>query len=147
MFDPNIFDPNIFDVGVFNFIEWEVKNIVAPTSTSIPEIGDRFYIGKFPDKLEYPAVVMYSISRLDDMFDAGIMTERFQFSCYANYLSSATDIAENIKNKLKRYYGSPTSTEYYRILGSWFDNMIYLYESDISKHVRILDMIVRYMEV
>ena len=98
MFDPKIFDhPELFDVGVFNFIEWEVKNIVAATSSYIPEVGNRFYIGSLPDELEYPAVVMYSISRSEEIPEANIMTERLQFSRYADYLSSATEVMDSIR--------------------------------------------------
>lgn len=144
LFDPKIFDPKIFDTGsTYTFMEWDVKNIVAATSTYIPEIGNRFYIGSFPDTLNYPAVVLYSISRIKEIPEADVMTERFQFSCYADSLSSATDIADAIKDKIKRYCGE-TPSKSFIINNSWFDNMNYLYESEISKHVKILDMQIQY---
>ena len=124
-------------------IESAVRNLVIPTSSSIPEIGSRLYIGSFPDKLTYPAVVMYSEQRFEDMFESDIKTERIKFFCYANYLSSATLIAISIRDILKRYYGA-ISTEY-QVINTWFDSMSYVYDNDVLKYIRILDMNMRYI--
>lgn len=128
-------------------IETQIRNLVIPTSSHIPEIGNRLYIGGFPDEITYPAAAIFSISRIDDMYESGIMTERIQFTCMADYLSSATTVAEAIKNKLKRYYGQESTTESYKILSSWFAGMSYLYDDSQLKYIRILDMFVKYLEV
>ena len=127
-------------------IETQIKNLVIPTSSHIPEIGSRLYIGGLTDEVTYPAVAMFGI-RPQEMHDAPIMVERIQFSCYADHLSSATTVAESIKGKLKRYYGQESSTEDYKIINAAFDNMSFLYDDLVLKYVRILDMLVRYMEV
>lgn len=128
-------------------IETQLRNLIVPSSSHIPEIGSRLYIGGFPDEVTYPAVAMFSISRFDQMHDAPIQTERIQFSCYANYLSSATIIADAIIAKVQRYTGQESTTEDYKILNSIFDNMTYLYDDSVLKYARILDMIIRYMTI
>lgn len=125
-------------------IETDIKNLIVPTSSAIPAIGSRLYIGSLPDLVTWPAVVMYSISRINEVHEANIFSERIQFSIHADYLSSATDIADDIKDKLKRYYGAPSTS--YRIINSFFENMSYLYDDLNLKYVRILDMFVRYMK-
>ena len=124
-------------------IETAIRNLVAPTSSSIPEIGSRLYIGNLPDEVTYPAVVMYSEQRFEDMFESDIKTERIKFFCYADYLSSATLIATSIRDILKRYYGA-ISTEY-QVINTWFDSMSYVYDNDVLKYIRILDMNMRYI--
>ena len=128
-------------------IETQLRNLIVPTSTHIPEIASRLYIGSMPDVVTYPCAVIYSISRFGEIPEADVRAERIQFSCYANTLSSATTIAEAIKTKVNRYYGQESASESYHIIHSYFDNMNYLYESEIQKYVRILDMIITYMEV
>lgn len=126
-------------------IETDIKNLVIPTSSAIPAIGSRLYIGSLQTTSAYPQVAMYSISRVNETHEASVLTERIQFSIYADYLSSATDIAESIKDTVKRYYGD-TSTSY-RIVNAIFDNMSYMYDDMVLKYVRILDMIVRYIKL
>ena len=124
-------------------IEYEIKNLVIPTSSHIPAIGSRLYIGTIPDQVTYPCAVMFSISR-NEMQEAEVMTERVQFSCYADNLSSATDIADAIRDKVKRFYGNPSTFSTYTIMHSIYDNMVWLYDSSVLKHVKILDMIFIY---
>lgn len=126
-------------------IETQLKYFIISSSSNIPEIGNRLYIGGFPDKLTYPAVVMYGISR-DQMHDVPVKTDRIQFSCYADTLSSATTIAEAIVSKLQRYTGRQSTDWNYIITNSIFSNMSYLYDSGVLKYVRIVDMTVRYLE-
>lgn len=123
-------------------IETEVRKLVVPTSSAIPAIGNRLYIGGAPTTATYPYAVMFSISRTE-MHEAEIPTERIQFSCYADTLSSATDIAEAIRDKVKRFYGSPSGSTY-TLLNCVYDNMIYLYDDVNYKHVKILDVFIRY---
>ena len=128
-------------------IESMIKYLVVPTSSAIPAIASRLYIGSLPDEVTYPCAIMYSVSRTEDMFESNIKTERFQFSCYAETLSSATSIADSIKDKIKRYYGQPSTDYSYRIVNAWFDQMNFLYDDGVLKYVRILDMMIRYTEV
>jgi hypothetical protein len=128
-------------------IEEQIKNLIVPTSSHIPAIGSRMYVGGLPDSVTYPAVAMFSISRFDRMHDAPLNTERIQFSCYADYLSSATTIAESIISKLERYQGQESTLENYKIINAKFGNMNYLYDSGVSKYVRLLDMVVRYVKL
>ena len=128
-------------------IETQIRNLVVPTSSHIEAIGSRLYIGGLPDSVTYPAVAMFVISRPEDMYESGVITDRIQFSCMANYLSSATEIAEAIKDKLKRYRGQESTTESYKIINSWFGSLSYLYDDLQLKYVRILDMFVRYIQV
>jgi hypothetical protein len=124
-------------------IETYIRNLVIPTSSAIPTIASRFYIGSFPtSSVTYPASVMYPISRFNEMPDCDVRTERFQFSVYADYLSSASDIAESIKSQLKGYYGTPSTV--YSIMKILFDNMSYMYDDQVLKYVKFLDMIIWY---
>jgi hypothetical protein len=128
-------------------IETQLKNLIVPTSSSVPEISTRLYIGSMPDTVTYPCAVMYSISRFHEVPEADVRSERIQLSCYAANLSSATDIADAIKDKVVRYYGQSSTTDPYVILDCRFDNMNYIYESEIQKYVRVLDVIVKYRKV
>jgi hypothetical protein len=128
-------------------IETAIKYLVCPSSTTIPAIATRLYVGTLPDIVTYPCAIMYSISRTEDMYESNIRTERFQFSCYAETLSSATSIADSIKDRIKRYYGQPSTAYAYRIISAWFDNLTFLYDDSVLKYVRILDMKIRYKEV
>lgn len=124
-------------------IETEIRNLVIPTSSYITAIGSRLYIGSFPDQVTYPAAVMYSISH-EEMHDANIYSDRIQFSCYADYLSSAEEVALGIRDRVKRFYGLPSAASTVTIINSAYDNMAYLYDSGVLKHVKILDMMIRY---
>jgi hypothetical protein len=127
-------------------IETDIVNLVIPTSSHIPEIGNRLYIADNPtSSVTYPMAIMFPISRVEDMFESRVKTERFQFSCFADTLSSATIVAEAIKDKIKGYFGSTVSTSY-MFINCWFDNMTYIYDDSVYKHVRILDMMIRYRE-
>lgn len=126
-------------------IETQLRNLIVPTSSHIPEIGSRLYIGGFPDVVTYPAAVMYSISRFGRVHGTDVNAERIQISCYADYLSSATTVAEAILSKVERYKGRESTTDTYSIINSVFDNMSFLYDDGVLKYVRILDVIVRYM--
>ena len=128
-------------------IETQIRNLVVPTSSHIPEIGSRLYIGGLPDSVTWPAAVMYSISRVNEGYDTTIRTDRMQFSVYADYLSSADTIVEAIKTKVKRYHGQQSTLESYMVINTAFDNISYLYDSNVLKHVKILDVLIRYMEV
>ena len=127
-------------------IETELKHLIIPTSSHIPAIGNRLYIAGFPtSSVTYPMAVMYSISRIAEEHGDNLFTDRLQFSIYADYLSSASDIAEAIKTKLKRFVGSPsTLSTTYVVINSIFDNMSYMYDDRVLKHVKIMDMIIRY---
>lgn len=124
-------------------IETEVRNLVIPTSSYIPAIGSRLYIGTLPDTVTYPAVAMFSISR-SEMHESELATERIQFSCYADYLSSATDIADAIKNRVKRFYGTLSTSSTTTFLQCSFESINYQYEAEIQKHVKIMDMFITY---
>lgn len=124
-------------------IESELHKLICPTSSSIPAIGNRLYIGTLPDTLVYPCVVMYAISRTE-MQEAKMPVERIQVSAYANYLSSATDIIDAVRDKCKRFYGPTYTGSTYSIVKCLFDNMTYLYDDVVDKHVKILDLLVFY---
>lgn len=128
-------------------IETQLRSLIIPSSSSIPDISTRLYIGELPDTVTYPCAVMYSISRYFEVPEADVRSERIQFSCYATYLSSATDIADAIKDKVIRYKGQESTADTYIILDSRFDNMNFIYESEIQKYVRVLDVIVTYRRV
>ena len=127
-------------------IETELKHLIIPTSTHIPSIASRLYIANFPtSSVTYPCAIMYSISRYDEDHNCNLFTDRIQFSVYADTLSSAQTIADAIKDKLKRFQGSPSAlSTMYVIINSIFDNMSYMYDDRVLKHVKILDMIIRY---
>jgi hypothetical protein len=124
-------------------IETDIKNLIVPSSSSIPEIGLRLYIGNLPDVVTYPCAVMFPISRLE-MHEAEVMIDRIQFSCYADYLSSASDIRDAIRNKLKRYYGTPSTASNYIFISCAVDQGSYIYDSSLLKHIEILDMLIQY---
>jgi hypothetical protein len=126
-------------------IETYIKNLVVPTATEIPAIGTRLFIGQLQTTSPYPQVAMYPILRFSEMPDADVRSERFQFSVYADYLSSATDIAEAIKNKVKGYYGNPSTD--FSIMKILFDNMGYMYDDLVTKYVKFLDVIVWYRSI
>jgi len=124
-------------------IETEIRNLVIPTSSAIPAIGSRLYIGNLPDVVTYPCVVMFPISRLE-MHEAEVCIDRIQFSCFADYLSSASDIRDAIRNTLKRYYGTPSTASNYIFMSCAVDQGIYMYDSSLLKHIEILDMLIQY---
>jgi hypothetical protein len=126
-------------------IETYIKNLAIPTSSAIPEIGNRLFIGQLQTTSPYPQVAMYPISRFSEMPEADVRSERFQFSIYAEHLSSASDIAEAIKNKLKGYYGEPSTS--YAVMKILFDNMGYMYDDLVTKYVKFLDVIVWYRSI
>lgn len=127
-------------------IETEIKNWVIPTSSYIPTIAKRLYVNQLPDSVTYPCAVLYSISR-NEMHECDFFTERFQFSCYAVHKSSATEIADSIKDRLKRFYGKLSTASNYTVVNSVMDNLVYLYDSNSLKHVEILDMLITYRRV
>src|SRR4030042_1472351 len=110
-------------------IETQLRSLIIPSSSSIPAISTRLYIGGLPDTVTYPCAVMYSISRFYEVPEADVRSERIQFSCYAATLSSATDIADAIKDKIVRYRGQNSTSDTYVIIDSKFDNMNFIYES------------------
>lgn len=124
-------------------IETDIRNIIVPSSSSIPAIGSRLYIGNLPDNVTYPCAVMFSISRLE-IPEAEVNIDRIQFSCFADYLSSAADIADSIRDKIKRYYGTPSTTSNYIFSKCSVDQLTYLYDSSLLKHIKILDMLIQY---
>jgi hypothetical protein len=124
-------------------IATDIRNFVVPTSSHIPSLGTRLYLENLPDSVTYPCAALFSVS-LTEMHEAEVYTERFQFTCFANYNSSAVEIAEAIKGKLKRFYGAFSTTSTYTVINSVVDNTAYLYDSNVLKHVQILDMIIRY---
>ena len=126
-------------------IETYIKSLIVPTATEIPAIGSRLYIGQLQTTSPYPQVAMYPISRYNELTACDVRTERFQFSIYADYFSSASDIAESIKNKLKGYYGEPSTS--FAIMNILFDNMGYMYDDLVFKHVKFLDMIIWYRSI
>jgi hypothetical protein len=126
-------------------IATDLRNLIIPTSSAIPEIASRLYIGSLQATSVYPQAAMFPISRTEEIHEANVFTERIQFSVYADYLSSAVDIADAIKDKVKRYYGSPSTN--YRIVNAFFDNTTWLYDDQVFKHVSILDMIIRYVKL
>ena len=124
-------------------IETAIKYYVAPTSTYIPEIETRLYIGTLPTTVTYPCAVMYSESRIDDMFESDVKTEIIKFICYAETLSSATDIAEQIKGRLKRYYGAISTA--YQVINTTVNDIGFGYNSDIKKHLKTVNFTMRYI--
>ena len=131
-------------------IENELYRYLTSTlSTAVTAIiSSRFYIGQIPQTVTYPCVVMYLISRTDGhLYDIPI--ERFQFSCYGNSYSSAKSISEAIIGSLKRlqgkmFLGSTITTSTYTIFKTLYDNLTYLYDDSVYKHVSILDMVIQY---
>lgn len=124
-------------------IETELKQLIVPSTLTIPAIGSRCYIGTLPDEVTYPCALLFSVSR-NEMHDCSLVTERIQISCYADYLSSATAVQESITAILKRYYGLPHAASTYWIINSVFDNGVYLYDDELKKHIKIFDMMIRY---
>ncbi|HSW63183.1 MAG TPA: hypothetical protein VLH56_07735 [Dissulfurispiraceae bacterium] len=127
-------------------IETELRKMLVPSSSAIPQIGNQLYLGFIPSSITstaLPFAVMFSISR-DEMDEAEVALERIQWSCYADTMSSATEIADAIKDKVKRFYGPPVTGSTYTIVNTYYDNMVYLYDDVIHKHVKILDMLIRY---
>ena len=124
-------------------IDKQLKDFVIPTSTYIPSIGTRLYQDQLPDTVTYPCAVMFSVSR-NEYHEAEVYSERFQFTAYANTKSSAYDIIDSIKSRLKRFYGRFSTSSTYTIIGSQVDNVGYLYDSSVLKHVEILDMLITY---
>ena len=124
-------------------IETAIRSLLVPSSSAIPQIGNRLYIGYVPSSASAPFVAMFSISR-EEMNEAEVAMERFQFSCYSDTVSEATDIAEAIVSGVKRFYGPPVSGSTYTITRTYFQNMVYLYDDVIHKHVKILDMLIQY---
>ena len=124
-------------------IETELRNFLVPSSSAIPAIGTRLYIGNLPDVVTYPCVAMHPISQVE-MPEAEIFKDRIQFSCFADNLSSATDIALAIKTQLKKVYGALTTSSTYTILDSYPENLIYMFDGTILKHIKILDMSITY---
>jgi hypothetical protein len=121
-----------------------IKNIIAPTSSWNAYIGNKIFIGGASSSVTLPYVAMYPISR-EELDQANAGTERVQFSCYSTDMYNAVVTAESILTKLKLFSGS--STTYFptlRIEGSYYDNMTYLYDSEIKGHVQILDMMFKY---
>jgi hypothetical protein len=121
-----------------------IKNIIAPTSSWNSYIGNKIFIGGASSSVTLPYVAMYTVSRTE-MDSANAGQERVQFSCYSTDIYNATVTAESILTKVKLFSGS--STTYFptiRIEGSYYDNMTYLYDSEIKGHVQILDMIFKY---
>jgi hypothetical protein len=124
-------------------IETELRTFLIPSSSAIPAIGTRLYIGNLPDSVTYPCVSMFPISQVE-IPEAEQWTDRIQFSCFAENLSSATDIALAIKTKMKKFYGKTSSTSTYTILDSYPENLTYRYEPTILKHIKDLDMSITY---
>ncbi len=124
-------------------IETEIKNLVIPTSSYIPAIGPRLYIANLPDNVTFPCAVMFSISRLE-MHEAEVYVDRLQFSCFADHLSSASDIADSIKDRIKRFRGTPSTSSTYTIISAAADQTSYIYDSSLLKHIKILDMLIQY---
>jgi hypothetical protein len=126
-------------------IETDLRNIIIPTSSYIPDIASRLYIGNLPDDVTYPCAVMYSISRLE-MQEAEVCIDRIQFSCFANYLSSATTVCDAIRDRIKRYFGTPSTSSNYIFNRCAVDQVSYIYDSSLLKHIKILDMLIQYRE-
>jgi hypothetical protein len=124
-------------------IETDIRNIVIPTSSYIPMIASRLYIGNLPDVVTYPCAVMFSISRLE-MHEAEVNIDRIQFSCFADNLSSASDVCDAIRARLKRYYGTPSTASNYIFNSCAVDQVSYIYDSSLLKHIKILDMLIQY---
>ena len=124
-------------------IETELRNFLIPSSSAIPAIGTRLYIGNLPDTVTYPCVAMFPISQVEIPYSE-IFTDRIQFSCFADNLSSATDIALAIKTQLKKVYGTLSTSSTYTITDSYPENITYMYDSSILKHIKILDMSITY---
>ena len=124
-------------------IETDLRNIIVPSSSSIPAISTRLYIGQLPDNVTYPCAVMFPISRLE-MHEAEVITDRIQFSCFADYLSSTSDIRDAIRSKIKRYYGTPSTASSYIIISAAVDSGTYIYDPSLLKHIEIMDMLIQY---
>jgi len=131
-------------------IEHELYRLLTSTmSTSVTgTINSRLYIGQIPQEVTYPCAIMFIISRTDGpMYD--IPAERIQFSCYGNSYSSSKQLAEAIIGTLKRlngnmFSGSTISASTYTIFKTLYENLTYLYDDSVYKHVSILDMLVQY---
>jgi len=124
-------------------IESYIRKLVVPTSSHIPEIGVRMYTPTLPQTVTYPCAVFYSVSR-EEMGEANIMTDRVQFSCYSTSLTTASVIVDAIRDKLKRYIGPAYTGSTVSIIRSWVDNVVYIYDDNIQKHIKILDMFIQY---
>lgn len=129
-------------------IERELQKYLISTTYSTGVTGlisNRMYIETLPTSVTYPCVSMFRISHNEHPRHE-LPRVRIQFSCFGNYYSSAFSIAEAIRTELKRFYGQPeTSTTIY-ISQSLVDNITYMYDDSLDKHIAILDMIFRYKE-
>ncbi len=130
-------------------IETPLRSFLASSSlsTSLYALtSGRVYIGGLPQNATYPAVVMFTISRVDG-HNWDIPEDRIQFSCYADDYSNALALTDAISTMLKRFYQTlPTSTAY-TIRHSVADNRAYLYDDNVLKHVSILDMLIQYRSI
>jgi len=124
-------------------IDTEIRSWVIPTSSYIPSLATRLYLNQLPDVMTYPCAVMFSVSR-NEYHEAEVYSERFQFTSYADYKSSALEISDAIKSRIKRFYGSFSTSSTYTVIGVQVDNTGYLYDSSVLKHVEILDVLVNY---
>lgn len=124
-------------------IDTELKNFVIPTSSYIPSIATRLYLNQLPDTATYPCAVLFSVSR-NEYHEAEVYSERFQFTSYANYKSSALEISDAIKSRLKRFSGSFSTSSTYTVIGVQVDNTGYVYDDSVLKHIEILDMLITY---
>ena len=106
-------------------IETDIRTFLIPTTSSIPSIGSRFYLNSLPDTVTYPCAIMFSVSR-NEIHEAEFYTERFQFSCYADYKSSAQEIADAIKTKLKRFFGNMSTSSTYTIRSAAVENLVFI---------------------
>ena len=111
-------------------------------------VGTRLYIGQIPQTVTYPCAIMFLISRQDgNIYD--IPADRIQFSCYADSYSISKGLAEIILSLLKRlngdiFSGSTLTASTYTVFKTMFQNLTYLYDDSVYKHVSILDMTVQY---
>lgn len=131
-------------------IEHELyRFLVSTMSTAVTgAISTRLYIGQIPQTVTYPCAIMYLISRQDGiMYD--IPADRLQFSCYGDSYSVSKGVADAIISVLKRlngniFSGSTISASAYTVFKTMYQNLTYLYDDSVYKHVSILDMIVQY---
>ena len=127
-------------------IETDLRAMLASsvTSSDVYNIcAGRVYVGGFPPNVTYPAVVMFLINENEDHMSYA-REDRIQYSCYADYYSSAMDLADSVVSKIKGLQRLISTGSTQNVLRSLYDNRTYLYDDSVSKHVAICDQLIQY---
>ena len=127
-------------------IETDLRSMLASsvTSSDVYNIcAGRVYIGGLPQTVTYPAIVMFLINETEDHL-SGVREDHIQYSCYADYYSSAMDLADSIVSKFKGLQRLISTGSTQNVFRSLYDNRSYLYDDSVTKHVAICDQLIQY---